>query len=498
MCCCDEQEMLVSLLDVRELLALRLVSPRTRAWVDAVMPKHPSKAFTLKVLDVNDEEENESDEDDDDSDEVKVNKKTVLDKLMDEETDRIPFFRRLYISDSSFFSHPLIPSFLRTYGPQIHTVVRCSYQYKYYSNDDGNEPEQVAFYQALPNLTQLSTRWLGDSVPDVKMPALQRLQLGRLRSEYTGRAVKLNFDFLQQFPKLRHFWLPKMTMSDYVKVLCALGPYIEAGNRGNVSCGRTLTIFVDFDSISYENFDDERRSNERVARLLRELAVAEGRILIEKMPVQLLDEAVRLFHHQLGGQLLRSFGKCIRSLIGFLSSLYELELPNMRKLDATFALDGTSRNGDYSRTVSWPNLEHVKVGSPKKEGDVSYMAKLVFGSGVLRPSVKRLYCDLKILAYLGSNEAHLLLLNFPNLTCLTLSMEAEEVGLFHSLMRVLPASCQKINILDLSVYFLLGDEDFLGVDDEGLLLTTPPLLHFKGKEIVYIQLLATNIVYLID
>jgi hypothetical protein len=44
------------------------------------------------------------------------------------------------------------------------------------------------------------------------------------------------------------------------------------------------------------------------------------------------------------------------------------------------------------------------------------MLKLVVGSGVLRPCVKRFHCDLKTLTLLGSNESHLLLANFPKLT----------------------------------------------------------------------------------
>jgi hypothetical protein len=445
MCCFDGQERLASLLDDRDLLALRLVSPKARTWVDAVMHKHPSNVFTLYVNEVSDEDI--------------VNKNTVLDRLMDEETDRIPFFRRLYISDSSFFSHPLIPSFLCTYGVQIHTVVRCFCHFYEYSVRDGNEAEQVAFYQALPNLTQLSTRWLGDRIPDGKMPALERLQLRRLRCNYINRTGKLNFDFLQQLPNLSHFWLPEMRVEAYVKVLCALGSYFEAVNKGKVSCGRTRTIFVDLDCISDEIFHDEWISNVRVKRLLRELAVADGRILIQNMPIQLLDEAIRLFRRQRGGNLLlSSFGKCIRSLYGFSSSLYEVELPNMRKLEVTGALGGTSKNGDYSRTVRWPKLKNVKVQSfPIMADDVSYIAKLVFGSGVHRPSVKRLHFDMKTLLSLDSNEAHLLLLNFPNLTCLSLWMEEEEdVGLFHSLMGMLPTCCPKIRFSSYTPLFFWG------------------------------------------
>jgi hypothetical protein len=45
----DGQERLVSLLDIRDLLALRLVSPKTRSWVDVVMSNHPSNEFTLYI-----------------------------------------------------------------------------------------------------------------------------------------------------------------------------------------------------------------------------------------------------------------------------------------------------------------------------------------------------------------------------------------------------------------------------------------------------------------
>jgi hypothetical protein len=73
---------------------------------------------------------------------------------------------------------------------------------------------------------------------------------------------------------------------------------------------------------------------QKVANLLPVLAVADGIILIENMPDQLLDEAARIFWLQRERQiLLICLEKCIRSLIGFSSSVYELpELPNMRKL----------------------------------------------------------------------------------------------------------------------------------------------------------------------
>jgi hypothetical protein len=107
------------------------------------MTKHPSKEFTISV-----------------------NNKTTLDKLIGEETDRIPFFRRLKINHCSFFMYPLTPSFLRIYGPQIRTV-------RNYNNECKVVPEQIAFFQALPNLTQLSTYWSPDNLLDVKMPAIK-------------------------------------------------------------------------------------------------------------------------------------------------------------------------------------------------------------------------------------------------------------------------------------------------------------------------------------
>jgi hypothetical protein len=446
--CCDAQETLVSLLDDRDLLALRLVSRKTREWVDAVLPSHPTKALTLYV---------------------DKNKKKTLHELMEDEIARgIPFFRRLNVRDSSFFSHPLTPSFLRIYSSQLHTVYHCY---------DGSDvaPEEVAFYEALPNLTQLSTNWLGDSVADGKLPALQRLQLHTEPSVLSKRAVgTIDFHFLLNFPNLTQLWLPYMRIIQEVQVLSALGPYVKKWNGLEGSSRRTLTIFLR----PYDDFPSELTTaeKEQVAVLLQELAVADGRILIEKMNVKLLDEAVRHFYHQRGGQfLLSSFGKCIRSLWGFSSSLYEVELPNMRKWNVFPALAGTARDGDYSRTVSWPKLEEVNL-IMRNEG----LAKLVFGSGVFRPSVKRLLCSLTLLSQ-GSKEARLSLANFPNLTHLTLNVNAE-VGLFRSVMRVLPTSCSKIQFLQLNAFFPLEDEDLLGVDGkEGLKLTPPPLLQLPGK-----------------
>jgi hypothetical protein len=216
--CCDEQEMLVSLLDVRDLLALRLVSRKTRDWVDAVLPSHPTKALTLYV---------------------NYNEKNTHDELMDEEfAHGIPFFRRLNVGDSSFFWHPRIPEFLGIYGSQIHTLHGPDYW-------DDVDPDEVAFYEALPNLTQLSIRCLGDNnVPAVKMPALQRLKLHTLRSVFSDLTAKINFHFLQNFPNLTQLWLPRMSLNEIVEVLIALGPYFAIRNGLEGSFPRTLTIFL--------------------------------------------------------------------------------------------------------------------------------------------------------------------------------------------------------------------------------------------------------------
>jgi hypothetical protein len=137
----------------------------------------------------------------------------------------------------------------------------------------------------------------------------------------------------------------------------------------------------------------------------------------------------------------------------------------MRKLDVKGNVEGTTaRDGKYSRTVSWPKLVEIKSNI---RNECLGLGKLVFGSGVLRPSVKRLECDLKHLLSLGSNEVHLLLGNFPNLTHLELQVKSGEVGLFRSIMRMLPTSCSKIQSLQLLASFPLRDEDVLGVDEEG-------------------------------
>jgi hypothetical protein len=340
------------------------------------MTKHPSKELTLSVNDVYDKAENDSDENDADSDvdNVNVNNKTTLDKLMEEETDRIPFFRRLNIKHCSFFMNPLTPSFLRIYGPQIRTV-------RNYNNEGKVVPEQTSFYQALPNLTQLSTYWSPDNLLDVKMPAMQRLTLDLVLSALSDRAKKT---FLLNFLNLTHLWqTPLRGWNEYLEVMSALGSYLAIRNRWDGASRKPLTII--FEVWCFGNpYYDKLEVTEDVAQFLQELAVADGSILIENMPVELLDEAVRLFNHQRRGQLLRSFGKCIRSLFGFSSSLYEVELPNVRKLEVFGTLDGTSKNGDFARTVSWPKLEGVNVGLRRKEA-LAVWRRLCLGVGCSGP-----------------------------------------------------------------------------------------------------------------
>jgi hypothetical protein len=434
------------LLDVRDLLALRLVTRKTRAWVDAVKPKH--QAFTLYV-----------------------SRKTDLDELMDEKMlNRVPFFRRLVVKDSSFFLLPLIPKFLHIYGPQLHTI---------YRNMEAGYPvpAEIAFYWALPNLTQLSTHWLGSHFPNVIIPKLERLQLVTMMYDYDERTPRFNFDFLLNFPNLRELWLPCVDSVQYVEILSTLAPYFAIRNGWmKLMKGSSRRMFA-ISASPRGTLREELNPTEKVAILLEELAAANGAILIEKMPVNLLADAVHLFNHQPGK--LSSFGKCIRSLYGVSSSLYDVELPNMRKFEVDSAFEGTARDGNFARKVSWPKLVEVKIeiGGMK---DLRYMKQLLFESGV-RLSVQRLTCNLNLLS-LWSNEDHLLLRNLPNLTHLRLIFGAEDVGLFRSLIRILPMTCSKIQFLALRATFLLRDLDFLGVDGEGLTDFTPhPLLQFPGK-----------------
>jgi hypothetical protein len=482
---CDEQDELVSSLDVPDLLALRLVSRETKSWVDLVMSGHKSKAFTLYF----DEEDR------------------TLDQFMDERKQKaeagaigIPFGALNLTgvtTSSSFFSDPLIPTFLLDYGPKIHRILNC---FEWHDVEvDIIPPEELAFYQALPNLTTLSTLSPGENVPEVKMPALRNLKLLTLQSVQeeeendedddsdTSPRLVINVDFLLNCPNLRLLWLPDdMDLEQYVKILTDLGAYFADRNGSSSS---TLMIFIENPTFSYDDIEflEELKQTERVATLLKELAASDGRILIDCIPITLLDEAVRLFNNQPGK--LRSFGKCIRSLRGFSSSLYEVELPNMRKLQIDWGLlfEGKERdddnNGDYTRTAlvtSWPKLEEIEIDRmiyPAE--DVNYMKKLLFGSGVLRPSVKRF--DFNMTLQILSSDAALLLEKLPNLTQLALRVGTENVESFRNLMRTLPTSCPKIDCLEITAFHPLGDVDFLGGEDGELVNAPPPLLQLPGK-----------------
>jgi hypothetical protein len=159
----------------------------------------------------------------------------------------IPFFRGLNVADSSFFSHPLLPEFLDIYGSQIRTVRGPDY------------PQDVAFFEALPNLTQLSTHWLGDNVPAVKMPALERLELFTLRSGLSESAGRIDFHFLQNFPNLTHLCLPYMNICEHVTVLSALESYFKKQYGLEGSSRRTLTIFL----CPYNDFPSELKTAEK-------------------------------------------------------------------------------------------------------------------------------------------------------------------------------------------------------------------------------------------
>jgi hypothetical protein len=479
---CDEQDDLVSSLDIRDLLGLRLVSRETKSWVDVVMSKHKGKAFTLYF----DEKKGRS-----------------LDRFQEERKQKaeagtigIPFGSvdlTEVTTSSSFFSHPFIAQFLLEYGPKIH---RIRNSIDYWRNRDAKviPLEELAFYQSLPNLTTLSTFTPpGENVPQVKMPALRNLKLVSLLTVpmqddngyyyITSPRLVINVDFLLNCPNLRLLWLPSMDLYQYVKILTALGAYFATINA---SSSRKLTIFIKYPSFCDTELLEEL---EGVDLLLQELAASDGKILIDCMPITLLDEAVCHFCNQPGK--LRSFGKCIRSLWGFSSSLYEVELPNMRKLeiDGNLLFEGMERKDDegyYMMTVtSWPKLEEIDIFdiermTPHAE-DVSYMTKLLFGSGV-RPSVKRFDLDMKL--QLLSSDAALCLEKLPNLTQLMLEVGTANVESFRHLMRTLPTSCPKLGCLKIDAFYCsyrLSDMDFLGGEDGGLMNAPPPLLQLPGK-----------------
>jgi hypothetical protein len=74
---------------------------------------------------------------------------------------------------------------------------------------------------------------------------------------------------------------------------------------GSSSQDKTLTIFDIFTYYEYQE------TIEKATKLLQKLAIVDGRILIENMPIKLLDEAVVHFENcRRGGQkLLSIFGK---------------------------------------------------------------------------------------------------------------------------------------------------------------------------------------------
>jgi hypothetical protein len=435
------------------------------------MSGHKSKSFTLSF----DEKKGRS-----------------LDRFMEEwkqnaeaGTIGIPF-RSVDLTEvttsSSFFSNPLITQFLIEFGPKIHRIRNSDYYWWNRNRETKVIPlEELAFYQALPNLTTLSTFTPpAENVPQVKMPALVNLQLLSLLIVPTPPRL-VNVDFLLNCPNLQLLWLPDgMELYQYVKILTALGAYFATVNA---SSSRKLRIVVEnpFNSLKLRR---QLHQTEGSARLMEELAASDGRILIDCMPITLLDNAVRHFSNQPGK--LRSFGKCIRSLISFSSSLYEVELPNMRKLeiDGDLLFEGKESEedeGDYTTTVtSWPMLEEIVIdGMIDPADDGRYMTKLLFGSGV-RPSVKRFDFDMKLL----SSYAALFLEKLPNLTQLMLEVGAETAESFRHLMRTLPTSCPKLGCLQINAFhslYRLGDVDFLGGEDGGLINAPPPLLQLPGK-----------------
>jgi hypothetical protein len=107
------------------------------------------------------------------------------------------------------------------------------------------------------------------------------------------------------------------------------------------------------------------------------------------------------------------------------------------------------------------------VGRSWKKSRLSYMKKLLFGSGV-RPSVKRFDFGMT-LQVLSSDAA--LLEKFPNLTQLNLHVRPENVESFRNLMRRLPKSCPKLGSLQINDFNPLEDVDFLGGNDGEL----PPI-----------------------
>jgi hypothetical protein len=104
---------------------------------------------------------------------------------------------------------------------------------------------------------------------------------------------------------------------------------------------RVKRLLFLFDIFTYYEYQE---TIGKATNLLQELAIVDGRILIDNMPIMLLNEAILHFEKsRRGGQkLLSIFGKYIRALIGFSSSIYELELPNMQNFEVPCAPDGTA------------------------------------------------------------------------------------------------------------------------------------------------------------
>jgi hypothetical protein len=474
---------------------------------------HRTKAFTLTL-------------DDEDR---------TLDGFMDEEK-KIPFKALNFTKTkaSFFYSHALLPSFLQTYGPQLHRIHTPSGFFLHLNADsevDEVPPEkELAFYQGLPNLTHLSlfNFYLKENVllplPTIekeKLPFLQHLHSFSIELAVTvfgGESTEVirNMYFLQHCPSLRKLSLHDMSLLESVKVLTTLGDKFAAMNgwKGG-GTPPTLRIFIKNTLFQRQNprghMEELREIDEgMINNLLEELAASDGRISIETMPITLLDGAVRLFSKQRGK--LQRFGKCVRSLIGFSDSLYEVQLPNLRELrvyDLLFL--GKEREGDYTETVSWPKLDTIKIqfegqfgndsesedddaddnedsesddddnddddapAVPVKE-DMSYMKKLVFESG-LRARVQRLDYDFGLKLLRSDDEAPSLLRNLPNLTQLRLQVFEEDAEPFRSLLRNLPTSVPKLQLLGFHTHFPLKDEDFLGMGDE--CCCVPPLLQLS-------------------
>jgi hypothetical protein len=115
-----------------------------------------------------------------------------------------------------------------------------------------------------------------------------------------------------------------MNICEHVPVLSALGSYFKKQYGLEGSSRRTLTIFL----CPYNDFPSELKTaeKEQVAVLLQVLAVADGRILIDNMTVQLLDEAVRHFNHQRGSYPIFPTSEQLWQVSPILDWVFELAL----------------------------------------------------------------------------------------------------------------------------------------------------------------------------